>query len=127
MSFNASNYESTDINRLFLIPHMLVSFCLPKGSWNKLAKYEKLGCTWNLVITNAYNHIYGMKNEFCFSLFLIYQSKWSSKNWYSSVILIFMKSISFFVQEFAVDFIIYAFLHFIVFTILIMSLSRTTI
>ena len=55
------NDELTEVNRLFLILHILVYFGLSKGSWNKWAKYEKLGCTWTLAITNAYNQTYGIK------------------------------------------------------------------
>ena len=44
---------------IFLVSHILLLFHSPKGSWNKSAKYEKLGkywpyCTQNRAITNAY-------------------------------------------------------------------------
>ena len=44
---------------IFLVCHILLLFHSPKGSWNKSAKYEKLGkywpyCTRNRAITNAY-------------------------------------------------------------------------
>ena len=44
---------------IFLDSHILLLFHSPKGSWNKLAKYEKLGKYWpyftqNRAITNAY-------------------------------------------------------------------------
>ena len=43
----------------FLVSHILLLFHLPKGPWNKSAKYEKLGkywsyCTRNRAVTNAY-------------------------------------------------------------------------
>ena len=46
---------------IFLVSHILLLFHSPKGSWNKSAKYEKLGkywpyCTPNRAITNAYTH-----------------------------------------------------------------------
>ena len=42
---------------IFFVSHNLLLFHLPKGSWNKSAKYEKLGkywpyCTRNRAITN---------------------------------------------------------------------------
>ena len=44
---------------VFVVSHISLLFHLPKGSWNKSAKYEKLGkywpyCTRNRAITNAY-------------------------------------------------------------------------
>ena len=44
---------------IFVVSHILLLFHSPKGSWNKSAKYEKLGkyrpyCTRNRAITDAY-------------------------------------------------------------------------
>ena len=52
-------FISHNMANIFLFSHILLLFHLPKGSWNKSAKYEKLWkywsyCTWNHAITNAY-------------------------------------------------------------------------
>ena len=47
---------------IFLVSHILLSFQEPKGSWNKSAKYEKLGkywsyCTRNRAITDTSDRV----------------------------------------------------------------------
>ena len=46
---------------IFLVSHILLLFHSPKSSWNKSAKYEKLGKYWycirNCAITNAYDYL----------------------------------------------------------------------
>ena len=51
-------FISHNMANIFLVSHILLLFHSPKGSWYKLAKYEKLGkywsyCTQNRAITNA--------------------------------------------------------------------------
>ena len=51
---------------IFLVPHILLLFYSPKGSWNKSGKYEKLGkywsyCTRNRAITNAYEEYFPIR------------------------------------------------------------------
>ena len=58
---------------IFLVSHILLLFHSPKGSWNKSAKYEKLGKYWsycirNRVITNTYCYVL----VFLTHLFIIY-------------------------------------------------------
>ena len=37
----------TVLTNIFLVSHILLLFHSPKGSWNKLTKYEKLGRFWS--------------------------------------------------------------------------------
>ena len=51
---------------IFLISHVLLLFHSPNCSWNKSAKYEKLGkywsyCTRNRAITNAYEEYFPIR------------------------------------------------------------------
>ena len=59
LAISYRTFISHNIANIFLVSHILLLFHSPKGSWNKSAKYEKLGkywpyCTRNRAITNAY-------------------------------------------------------------------------
>ena len=61
---------SHNMANILLVSYILLLFHSPKGSWNKSAKYEKLGkywpyCTRNRAITNAYSKLLNI--TFCTS------------------------------------------------------------